>query len=131
MSLARSKFEEGLTLVKSQLPQILEDFSSDPFVLGVFHRDVIFDGAAAVYDVQAYQSIMESYKASSAAAEEKEPFNAKYLEALSRFAVLGTLPAAWSDQEQKSTSSRPEEQIAWCHQQLFKVNMWYTIQYVH
>ena len=123
---AKGNFEEGLASVKSQLPQILEDLGSDPFVLQAFHRDVVFDGAAAVYDVKGYQSIMEGYKATSIA--DKEPFSGKYLEALSNFAVTGVLPAAGVDQEVAAPpSSRPDEQIARCHQQLFKVHLTNTI----
>lgn len=129
MSLAKGHFEEGLASVKSQLPQILEDFGAapaggDPFVLQAFHRDVIFDSAAAVYDVTAYQSIMEGYKAAAAAnvQVEKEPFSGKYLEALSKFALTGALPS--SDLEVATLSStRPEDQIARCQQQLFKVGL--------
>ena len=96
VAFVKGHYEEGLKSMKSFLPQILNDFPNDPYVLGVFQRE-IFQGHCAVFDSKGYQSMMESYRSGSGLPE-SEPYTAKYIDALNKFALNGVVPPTYKDE---------------------------------
>ena len=119
--------------MKSFLPQILNDFANDPYVLGVFQRE-IFQGHCAVFDSKGYQSMMESYRsAAGSGLPESEPYTAKYIDALNKFALNGVVPPTYkydaennpfmldSSQQKRTGLTDTDAQIVRCRQYLFKI----------
>ena len=95
VAFVKGHYEEGLKSMKSFLPQILNDFANDPYVLGVFQRE-IFQGHCAVFDSKGYQTMMESYRsAAGSGLPESEPYTAKYIDALNKFALNGVVPPTY------------------------------------